>query len=121
MVQSQTLARIRRVVGQFLTDTCTIEREALTTGEYGQPTHSWELVASAVPCRLLMIKRDGSGVVTAADQETMQEQYSLIVANTVTLDANYRVTVGGIEYDVVRLETSLTDEAYHKAIVARRR
>lgn len=121
MVAGQTLAYIKRVVGQFLTDTCTIEREALATGQYGEPTHHWELVASGVPCRLLMIKRDLSGVQVAGEQETMQDQYSLIVGDGVTLEADYRVTVGGETYDVVRLETALTDEAYHKAIVARRR
>lgn len=121
MVSSAVLGYIRRVVGQFLTTTCTIEREVNATGEYGEPTHAWELVAAAVPCRLLMIKRDASGVQVAGEQETMREEYTLIVARGVTLEVDYRVTVDGETYDVVRLETALTDEAYHKAIVARRR
>ena len=122
MLSSQVLAMIRNTTALFLSESCTIEREGDAIGVYGDRSSAWVVTASDVDCRLIQIgQRTGSAVSEAAAAETMQDEYQLIVARSVSLDVDYRVTVGGVVYYVVRLEDSLTDEAFHSAIVQRRR
>ncbi len=120
-VQAQTLAMIRRVTGGFLTQTCTIERESATTGAYGEPTHDREIVALDAPCRLIQIGlRTGSAEGDAGGAETLTVEYRLIVGRDVALAADMQVTVESLVYQVVRMETALTDESFHAATLYRR-
>src|SRR5690242_7804430 len=122
MISSQLTAYIRRIAGTFLTDTCLIERESETTGEYGEPVHAWEVTATGVTCRLIKAGQFNTpGGETPGAQETLQDLYRLVVAQTVTLDVDYRVTVNDAVYQVVRLESELTDEGFHAALVSRQR
>lgn len=119
-VQSQTVAMIARITGGFLTETCTIEQEGDTTGEFGEPTHDWRIVAASVACRLITNPQRGSADGTAAGAETLLHEYRLIVPVGTTLEADMRVTVGGLTYNVVRIETALTDRPFRSAILYRR-
>lgn len=120
-MNAQTLAMLRRVTAGFLTETCTLDREAATRGRYGEPTHDREVIGTDVPCRLILVgQRYGSGVAEAAGAETMRDEYRLIVGRDVALAPDLRVTVNGLTYDVVRIETALTDAAFHAAVLARR-
>lgn len=121
-VPTQIVAMIRRCTARFLTQTCTVERQKATpTDALGDRSHIWEIVAQNVPCRLIMAgQRTGSAVVERAMQEQMRDEYRLIVARTVALDVDMRVTVAGVTFDVVRIDTALTDEAFHSAILNRR-
>ena len=121
MVSNRLRGYVRGQVAKFLTETCTIEREAVVTGVFGEPVHAWEVVATNVACRLI---RAGQFYTSAAavsgGQETLPTAFKLIVANTVALDVDTRVTTGGLVYAVLRLETELTDEGFHMALVGRR-
>ena len=118
---SQVSASIRRITATFLTDTCLLEQETNTRGEYGEPTHDWSITAEDVPCRLILVgQRYGSGIAEAAARETMKHEYRLIVARTVKLSTNMRATINGEVFNITRIETALTDEAFHAAVLQRR-
>ena len=121
-VSAQTLAYIRRVANAFLTDTCLIERESESVGAYGEPTHAWEVTATDVACRLIQAgQQNVAAAGVTGSQETLPDLYRLVIPRTITLDIDYRVTVNGAVYSVVRLETALTDESSHTALVSRQR
>lgn len=116
--QSQVVAMMQRVAGTFFTDTCLLERETSTTGEYGEPIHAWEVTASDVPCRIILVgQRYGGGVVEAGAAETMKREYRLEVASTVSLAVDMRVTIDGVTYDITRIETQLTDEVFQQCVM----
>lgn len=115
---SQVVAMMQRVAGTFLTHTCLLEREVSTRGEFGEPIHAWEVTASDVPCRLIMLgQRYGGGVAEAGAAETMKREYRLVVGATVELAVDMRVTVGGVVYDITRIETQLTDEVFQQCVM----
>lgn len=121
MVSPQVVAMYRREVANFLTQRAQLQRETTARGEYGEPLHVWEIVAQSVPCRLIRLgRRNESGIEEAGGAETMRSEYRLIVPSGTPLTADMRVTVDGLTYGVVRIETQLTDEAFHAAIVNRR-
>lgn len=114
---------IQRMTEGFLTSTCTIEREEETPIDaYGDRSHEWVTVAEDVACRVIMAGiRTGGAIVERASQEQMRDEVRLIVSRNTALDVDYRVTLAdGTVYDVVRIETLLTDEAFHSAILNRR-
>lgn len=126
LIASPTLAYIRATVAGTLTDTCFIEREADTTDEYGAPTHTWAVVSTDVPCRLIKPGQfNTSAGELVGSQDALDELYKLVVARSVTLGLNYRVTVGEAPnsetFYVVRLEVELSDEAFHAVLMARTR
>lgn len=120
---NRTLKLMRAMVGRTLTDSCRIERETGTVGDYGQPLHVWEAVAVDVPCRL--IRRGGAGINNeagvAGGVETLREDYRLVVAEDVVLGVDYRVVVGGDVFEVVAVRDNLTDGGYVEAVLVRRR
>jgi hypothetical protein len=50
----------------------------------------------------------------------MKHEYTLIVARTVELSTNMRATINGEVFNITRVETALTDEAFHAAVLQRR-
>ena len=115
------LNKIRVEAARYLSETCVIEQEIHTVGAYGDPIRAWALVASEVPCRLIIARRsDLSAVSMSAGRETMERVYRLVVPHGTTLDVDYRVTVGGAIFTVMRVEDQLTDAVFVQAILARR-
>lgn len=111
----------RREVANYLNQRARIERETAARGVYGEPVHGWEIVDENVPCRLIRLgRRNESGIEEAGSAETMRAEYRMIVGHEVTLAADMRVTIDGLTYGVVRIETELADEAFHACIVNRR-
>lgn len=120
MVQPQILSMIRAATERFLTQRCTIDRETSAVGDFGEPLHAREVVYSSEPCRLIQVgRRTDSGVSVTAGAETLQHDYRLIVRRSVALTTDMRVTVEGLTYNIVRLETEWTDDVFHAAILAR--
>ncbi len=117
----QVLAYIRRVTGETMTDTCTIEEASHTPDSMGGTSISWTEVATDAPCRIIQAgDQNRSQAMMAAEQETIRHLYKLIVAYDGELGVDMRVTCGGIVYDVVQVETALTDKAFRSAIIVRR-
>lgn len=121
-VSGQVRARIAAQVSRFLTDTCLIELPTATTGPYGEPVEGWEVVQSDVPCRLIDGKRDDvSDARLSSNRETILDTYRLIVAYTVPIAPDYRVTVNGAQYTVASIADNRTDSVFNQAVLVRQR
>lgn len=121
-MQGDILARIRDSAAAWLTDRCKIEREVISTGQYGDVSATWATVADDVPCRMITARRsDLNADGITAGQETLEESYRLAVAHNIALDVDQRVTVGGVIYHVVRIEAALSDKVFTQVILARKR
>lgn len=123
MVTAPMLAYMRRVAAGFMTATCTIERVTGGLTEIGTPNTGLTVVASNVPCRVIM---SGSGSNSSESglqgmAETLTETYKIELATTQTVDIDYKITVDGITYDVIRIETALTDDVFTQVTATRRR
>lgn len=115
------LAQIRKTAAGFLTDTCTVRREVTTPDVYGGVQRVLETVAADVRCRIITVNRQsGSAAGITSDRENLRDEYRLSLLRSVPLGTDYVVTHDGVDYDVVRIETALTDEVFHHAILHRR-
>lgn len=121
-LRSWTRAKLTATALQWLKDTCTLEQEVILTGEFGEPTRGWSLVASGVACRLITSggAKSGNKVQETGAQETLEQEYRLVVAVGTPVGINQRVTVGGNTYFIVRIESGLTDELFRQAVVVKR-
>jgi hypothetical protein len=123
-INSAVLAMIRRTADTgFLTDTCTIERPDEAVNSRGQMTSGWALVASDVRCRVVQGGRlNNPAVMDASLREAMDDLYRISVAYGTALERGYRMTLStGNVFYVVRLETELSDDVFHSAIISRKR
>lgn len=117
------LAQIRKVAYSFLTDRCDVMQETTSSrGATGEPIKNWMTVAANVPCRIIKPGNTGSATAQAlpALQDTLQEVYRVALPVDIPLGVDFRIASGGEEYDVVRIEQSLTDQMTRIAIVSRR-
>lgn len=121
---SAALAQMRAAAESLMTDTCTIEARRATVGEHGEPTEEFEVIETAVPCRVITL---GSRFKEAQDnpatmaRETQTDAYRLVVPHDTALDVDQRVTLAssGEVYDVADLLVGRTDEVDRQAIIAR--
>jgi hypothetical protein len=121
IISAQVLAMIKNAAVTTMTDSCTIERAITTLDSYGAPSQTWETSAAGVPCRLIQPGQGNTAQTgTGGDREDIKRSYKLIVGVGVTIEIDYRVTVGSVVYDVIKIETSLTEEAFHSVLMARR-
>lgn len=117
-IHSQILASARK----WLKDTCTITYQKPITDKYGAQTKQPVMVAQDVPCRVIEAGgQRGSAIEQAANQETLVEEYRLAVPIDTALDVDQEVAVGSAVYQIVRLDTSMTDKVFRHAIMVRRR
>ena len=111
---------IKRMVGQSLVDSCTIQAETTTTGSYGQNVTAWSNVAT-VNCRLLPAGANSREMVKEfAGQEAIEDIKRLIVPFDTALDVGQRVVVSGVTYYVGSLDVQWSDEVFRAAIVVRK-
>lgn len=122
MISSKLVAHIRTWVGRTLTDTCDVFDTAPSIGAAGEEIASYIPVALNVACRLISGTNSNTAASTIiAARETTTDLYELIVGLADTLNENYVIRHGGVDYEVVRLITDWTDEPFQKAIVTRKR
>jgi hypothetical protein len=122
MLNSIILNGIRARANVFLKELCTIKRENRGQGAMGEALGGDENVAENVRCRMIKAGQfNDEAAMLAGNKDALQDMYRLSVPYGTDLKTNYRVTLNDLTYDVVRLETELTDEVFHHAIVARRR
>lgn len=116
-------ALMRQRVNALLTDTCLIERESSGVGTMGQPLHQWDVVASAVPCRVITgARRAGAGYQNIGSTESMIERFRLITPAGTVFAVDDRVTLAdGTVYQVVEVVDQLTDAVDTQAIIVRAR
>lgn len=120
MFSSDSLTRFRSLLAKSLTDTCTIERERTLQDVYGAREHSWEVVADGVNCRLIQGgEANSTGAQRSGDREVLEEEYKVSLPWGTDIGADYRLTVNGVRYLVVRVEQALTDDVMTMALVVR--
>lgn len=116
------LTRIQRAGAGFLTQRCKIEAETETRGDMGEPVIAWAMVADDVPCRVIKAGQFSTDAVQLVGQrETLPEMYRIALPPDTELDVDQRITVDGVTYNVVRLETALTDAVFRHALITLRR
>jgi hypothetical protein len=114
------LARVREVATRFLTETCVIEEEVVSTDQYGAAAHTWRVRASGVACRVITESRmSGSDTTEVGSQKALVEHLRLVVPEGTALDVNQRVTVGGDVYQIVAVLVGHTDAVFASAVIAR--
>lgn len=123
MLNAQVLAMMRTTTAKFFTETCTIEQEMDSTGEFGQPSPMWSPIATNVACRVITARqgtRPTAEMVGA--QEQIVDEYRIICPYGTALATNQRITIStGEVYTVVSLVTDRTDETDTQAVVVRAR
>jgi len=120
MISAQLLAMMRTMTARFFTETCLIESEADGVDVRGARTGQFTTVAADMPCRVITIggtRRDAAE--TNVMQETIIEEYRLVVPYDTALAEGMRVTVGGIVYQITALLTDRTDETDRQANMVR--
>ena len=122
MLNTTSLSSIINSSRRWLKDTCTIERDTETLDELGSPVSGRITVAENVPCRIVKNKSlSNSAASIIGSGESLTESYKIAIPSSYELDINYHITVGNVSYDVVNLETALTDEVFTQAIITRHR
>lgn len=121
MLGSFVQSALQSAIAQFLIDRCDIDRQTITTDDYGSRADSWQPVALAVPCRVITTMARPSEPLERDMREQLEESYKLIVPVTIALDVDQRVTHRGITYAITTLETALSNELFHAAMMIRRR
>ena len=113
---------LRNVTARFLTETCLIEKQADSVGQWGQEGQLWTTVASGVPCRVISARAMlQSTAQQVGGQEQLVDTYRIIAPYGTALATNQRVTVGGVVYQVVGLVTDRTDETDVQCVAVRQR
>lgn len=122
VMRGATHTRLRKQAEGFLTDTCVIERLLVGQGEFMTPQNVWRIIGSGVRCRIITQGRSfASQVQTVAEQETLKEEYRIVLPLGTDIQANDRILNGNTTYTVVRMETRLTDEFFIQATIANKR
>lgn len=123
VLNNHMLAKLRQVAAQYLKDTCTIQAQAFTRDRYGGVDASqWNVVAENVACRIILQSGSGNNAPQAVgDQESLIDEYRLIVPVGTGLAPNQRVICNGVTYQVTQIITSRTDETDEQAMITRAR
>jgi len=121
MLTTRLLAAIQNKARVYLTSTATIEREERVIGLLGEVIRTNVVVASSVPCRVIQaneVRSDRHS--TAASVEALPETYKIAFPAGTALGVDYQVTVGGVTYSIINVETVLTDAVFVMCAAVRR-
>jgi head-tail adaptor len=122
MLDDNFLQHLRNAALYWLKETCNIEKQSDTLDETGSPIQTWDTVASNVPCRVITAGQSSSSAAAiVGSAESMTDLYKIVLPANTSIDINCRITVNGETFNIVRLETALTDEVYTQAIITRQR
>jgi len=113
-------ARIQTALERFLTETCVIEEQMVTTDRYGGMALAGRVVASGVRCRVITETRmSGTDTREVGSAEALIERMKLVVPAGTALGANQRVTVNGAVYQIVSVLVTHTDAVDAQAVIVR--
>jgi SPP1 family predicted phage head-tail adaptor len=107
---------IRRVLQNYLLDTCTIQRATTAADAYGHAVETWAAVATVV-CRILQLQRTLGSLI--AEQEKGRTFYTLVVPYSADLRDGDRIVSGGVTYQVIQVDLSRTQYADKQAVIVR--
>lgn len=116
-----SMVRLRERVERYLVQRCDIEQEERAVDVYGGVAHGWRVVARNVRCRVLLERRTGSQALEIGSQESIREQYRLVVPVGTVLVADMRVRVGSDVYHVVAVQAGQSEALDVQATLVRMR
>ena len=116
MVNDLLRGQIRQTTLAFLTDRCTVSREASTAGAFGEQIRHWTLVMEDIPCRVIKTAFDrNQKIEEVANQESAPEVYSVILPlDAVEVQAKDRIEVNGQTLRVVQVQRDLSDRLFQR-------
>lgn len=121
-INPYVLQQIRATAAAFLSEKCTLQQGVQHEGEFGDAPLVWVNASVDVPCRLVKQGNEKQpGAVVTAGQDTLDEMYKLSLPRDTSVEVDYRVLHGDVTYEVVRIESALTDAVFTQAIVRRKR
>jgi len=119
-INTAALAYLRNQVTNFLTDTCTIKSKSSGRSASYAPDNLYAVVASGVSCRVIT---GGQGSTTNAEllgeRQIVGQQYEILLPYGQAVKAGYIIETGSEVYNVVTIETQLTDKAYVKVLAVK--
>jgi SPP1 family predicted phage head-tail adaptor len=101
-------AAIARTVARYLTDTCLIEQEVITSDAYGGQVSTWQSLRS-VACRVLTETNDVSSDKAVASRESQQVSARVALPKDVPVAKNQRITVLGTTYEITDVKPLVRD------------
>lgn len=116
LIRTEDKTRLARMLGWFLQDDVIIERATVSTDAAGNVRNVWRREAT-VKGRVLPIREKNETKVTGV--EAGHEAYRLIAPLASDLQAKDRITVGGVVYEVVAVDTARSDALDVQATVRR--
>ena len=119
-IPTHLLGYIRNQVSNFLTDTCTIQSTLSSVSASGRPTNNKTEVATGVSCRV-MTSTSGSrnDAELLGDRQIVGQRYSILLPYGQEIKTGYWIITGGETYNVVSIETKLTDNAFVKVLAVK--
>lgn len=117
MISNATVMVGRRLVNATLTQTATIREEVAGQDAYGFPLHTPGTGVS-VGCRLITAGANSRGTAgMAGERERGVTEYRLILPYGTAISTGTTVTVGDVDYRVVRVLDALASAVDVQAVV----
>lgn len=100
---------------RFLSDYCHIEREVLAgSTPFAGGSKVMQPVGGSIKCRLIMKSARSNQADMLGGQEILAGEYELILPHNQDIAVDYRVTIGGVTYEVQRIIENMTDSVFKK-------
>lgn len=116
---------LRVTTEKYFSETCDIDVEITSVGQFGTSAKpAWTRVQSGVRCQRITVGKVGSSTraETVGDQESIEDLLRVVLpAGTPISNSNYRLTIGGRYYYVVRIVDDRANETDVQVIVSRNR
>jgi len=111
---------MKRRVTKFLRDRATIERQRDLYDQYGQAMDSWEIMETAVPCRVLPYETTREGAQIIGEGERLLDIVEITLPVGTVIQGDYRVTLAtGEQYHVRELRSAATDKLFISVLAFR--
>lgn len=112
---------IRRMTKSYLNSRCTVQKEVIGRGDWGQNANYWDDVAVDVHCRKLPGGQgDTERAIEFAGQDSIDEIYRMILPASFELEVGQRIIMDGVTYYVAALLVGVTDEAFRASVIVRK-
>lgn len=118
MIPRWQLPGFKAFAERTMTETCVIQRPYTAVSDAGDYETSWNAVAT-VAMRMLPDNRRMSGDTQTGGKETGREYKRVVVPAGTDLRDGDRLLVDGVRYEVLRLNSRVTDKTFITADVAR--
>lgn len=118
LISDAELQWMRDAAAELLPDVCTILRPTNTSDGQGGWVTTWGTVAANVKCRLDIGNRDIQETITGATLKP-HSWWMLTLPYNQTIDATWRVVIGGQSYNVINHDSGKSWQIATRAVVTK--